>query len=269
MVNLLLILVSITTEDRKPLPATAIICSHTAFVLSPVLLPSDPLAPRAPVSCWNGFEGRCSSSPLLSLPLFPSWLTYWAYWEKQREGREKPGEKGKEHSPESDAKGKRVPQQRRSMGLVYVAYHVHLHFQHSIQCSVQISTTLHFRVKSPWKRFLPCRWDQKGQRNTTSYTPTSCETPVITPHFSSPQLSLLLLHTIPTTDFVTANDKGKIINTGLEHCSSKIKFCPLNLEILKQLCQKQTTRKSCLHFFPNQRSTVILAAICWTEKKFK
>lgn len=82
----------------------------------------------------------------------------------------------------------RVPQQKRSMGLVYVTCDVHLHFQDSVPCSVQISTTLHFRVKSPWKRFLPCRWDQKGQRNATSYTPSSCETPVITSHFSLPQL---------------------------------------------------------------------------------
>ena len=134
--------------------------------------------------------------------------------------------------------------------------------QHSIQCSVETSTTLHFRVKSPWNRFLPCRWDQKGWRSTTSYTPTPCETPVISPHFSSPQLSLLLLHKIPTTDFVTANNKGKIINTGLEHCSSKIKFCPVNLGMLKQLCQKETTWKSCLYFFPAQRSTMNLAATC-------
>lgn len=55
-------------------------------------------------------------------------------------------------------------------GGVYVAYPVHLHFQYSIQCSVQISTTLHFKVNSPWKKFLPCRCNQKGQRNTTYHT---------------------------------------------------------------------------------------------------
>lgn len=84
LVSLLLILVSIKKEDRKPLAATAIICSLTAFVFSPVLLPPDPPAPRTLVSCQNGFEGRCSSSPLLSLPLFPGWCTHWAYQEKQK-----------------------------------------------------------------------------------------------------------------------------------------------------------------------------------------
>lgn len=186
MVKVLLILVSITTEDRKPLAATAITCSYTAFVLSSVLLPSNPLAPRALVSCWNGFEGRCSSSPLLSLPLFSSWLTYWAYWEKQRVKQNLV--RREKCISLKVMQEERVPQQRRSMGLVYVVYDVHLHFQDSVPCSVQISTTLHFRVKSPWKRFLPGRWDQKGQRNATSYTRTSCETPVITSHFSLPQL---------------------------------------------------------------------------------
>lgn len=146
------------------------------------------------------------------------------------------------------------------MGLVYVAYHVQLHFQHSIQCLVQISTTLHSKVNSPWKRFLPCRWSQKGQRNTTHHThvlwnPYDYSSLLLTSQ------SLLLVHTIPATEFVTASNEGKIIITDLEHCSSKIKFCPLTLEILKQLHQKQSTWKPCLHFFPTWRISVILGKI--------
>lgn len=53
----------------------------------------------------------------------------------------------------------------------------------------------------------------------------------------------------------------KIIITDLEHCSSKIKFCPLTSEILKQLHQKQSTWKPCLHFFPTWRISVILGKI--------
>lgn len=148
------------------------------------------------------------------------------------------------------------------MGLVCVGYHVLLHFQHSIQCSAQISTTLHFKVNSPWKSSCPVDEIRKG-RETPFTTSTSCETPMTTPHFFSPhsqqELSLLLVHTVPATDFVTANNKGKIIISDHESFwkvwSSKTKFHPLSLEILKQLCQKQS---HVLHFFPPWRASVAL-----------
>lgn len=119
----------------------------------------------------------------------------------------------------------RVPQQKRSMGLVYVACDVHLHFQDSVPCSVQISTTLHFRVKSPWKMFLPGRWDQKGQRNATFYTPTSCETPVITSHFSLPQLchSCFFTQNLPLTLSLQIT-RAKSLMLALNTAAAKLNF---------------------------------------------
>lgn len=202
MANLLLILVS---RINMTLAATAIICSHAAFVLIPVLFL---LIPRhqglGELLEW--FWGLFLPSPLTSSLLQ---LTHALSTERNRErGKQNPVRKeksislrGMQKERESFSRGVWA----LSMGRI-MSTHVF-----STQSSVQISTTLHFRVKSPWKRFLPCRWDQKGQRNTTSYTRMSCETPVITPHFSSPQLSLLLLHTIPTLSLEITRAKSFIV----------------------------------------------------------
>lgn len=175
------------------------------------------------MSCWNGFEGRCSSFPILSLSSpFDSYNKH----VREAERRESKTSWEEQRTGESLSVEEWGLSMRQSMSTYIFSVQFSAQFKSAQPCI------------SGWtplgKGSCPADEIRKG-RVTPLTTPTFCETPMTTPHFFSPhsqqELSLLLVHTIPSIAFVTANNKGKIIVSDLEHCGSKIKFCPLSLEI--------------------------------------